>query len=200
MGIDALNAMDKRQRSAVFFDRDGVLNRASVRNGKPYPPRNVAKLDIFPDAPLALAHLKRLGIPLIVVTNQPDVARGSQSRSQVEAIHEALRACLPIDGFFTCYHDDADGCECRKPKPGLLLQAGKAHGLDLQRSFLVGDRWRDIDAGASAGCATIWIDYGYAERAPRSTPNAIVKSLREAVQWITEKLVERENAARETAK
>jgi D-glycero-D-manno-heptose 1,7-bisphosphate phosphatase len=169
---------------AVFLDRDGVLTRALVRGGKPYAPVTPAEMEIDPEAAPALARLKEAGFLLILVTNQPDVARGIARREDVEAMHAALRARLPLDGCFVCYHDDADACACRKPLPGLLTQAAAAHDIDLGRSFLIGDRWRDIDAGAAAGCRTILIDRGYAERAPTSVPNARVRTLGEAVDWV----------------
>lgn len=178
MGIDAL-----KQR-AVFLDRDGVVNRAIVRNGRPYPPANVRELEIFPETAALLTRLKAFGFLLLIVTNQPDVACGRQSRSEVEAIHDALRARLPLDDFFVCYHGDADACECRKPKPGLLLQARSRYGIELENSFLIGDRWRDVDAGSNAGCMTVWIDCGYAERSPAAAPSVVVKSLGDAVRWI----------------
>ena len=134
--------------------------------------------------PEALARLRAAGYRLIVVTNQPDVARGVQTRAAVEAIHaELLARGLPIDDFRVCYHDDADGCDCRKPKPGLLLAAAREEGLDLAASFLVGDRWRDVEAGKRAGCTTVFIDYGYAEP-ERSQPHVRVRSLAEAADWI----------------
>ena len=136
---------------AVFLDRDGVLNRPVVRDGKPYPPASVEELEISPDAPAALAALKQAGFRLYVVTNQPDVARGSATRAAVERIHAALAEALPLDGFYVCYHDDSDRCECRKPKPGLLLAAAAEHGISLRASYLIGDRWRDIEAGQRAG-------------------------------------------------
>ncbi len=121
------------------------------------------------------------------MTNQPDVARGAQTRATVEALHrELLARGLAIDEFRVCYHDDADDCDCRKPKPGLLLAAAEEEGLDLASSYLVGDRWRDIEAGKSAGCATVFIDYGYAER-ERSQPHTRVRSLNEAADWILER-------------
>lgn len=169
---------------AVFLDRDGVLNRAIIRGGKPYPPANLGELEILPDVPDALAALKRCGFLLLVVTNQPDVARGSQQRAVVESIHEALRTALPIDDFFVCYHDDGDACSCRKPKPGLLLQAGGRYRLDLNSSYLIGDRWRDIEAGQAAGCSAVWINRGYAEREPFQAPAMQVKSCMEAARWI----------------
>jgi D-glycero-D-manno-heptose 1,7-bisphosphate phosphatase len=169
---------------AVFLDRDGVLNRVIVREGKPYPPASLAELEILPDVPDALAALKARGFLLLVVTNQPDVARGSQRRAVVESMHSALQAALPIDDFFVCYHDDADACACRKPKPGLMLQATDKYGLELNASYLIGDRWRDIEAGQAAGCATAWIDRGYAENNPSHAPTVRVKSCGEAVRWI----------------
>ena len=169
---------------AVFLDRDGVLNRAIVRDGKPYPPEGLEQMEIPPETAPALAELKQLGFLLLVVTNQPDVARGRQQRAEVEKIHAAIGRVLPIDEFFVCYHDDRDACSCRKPKPGLLLEAAGKYGIELRASYLIGDRWRDIDAGEAAGCATIWIDYGYRERGPSRGPTARVKSLAQAARWI----------------
>ena len=146
---------------AVFLDRDGVINKASVRDGRPYPPKTLGELEIIPGAAAALGRLKRLGFRLIVVTNQPDVARQTQTRDGVEEIHRRIAAEIPIDEFLVCYHDDADGCGCRKPHPGLILAAAEKYGLDLDGCFLIGDRWRDVDAGHAAGCTTILIDYGY---------------------------------------
>jgi D-glycero-D-manno-heptose 1,7-bisphosphate phosphatase len=171
-------------RHAVFFDRDGVLNRAIVRDGKPYPPGSPEELELTAGAAELLERLKRLGLVLVVVTNQPDVARGKQTRAAVEAIHARMAVSLPIDQFRVCYHDDADLCGCRKPKPGLLTRAAAELGLDLQNSYMVGDRWRDVDAGAAAGCKTVWIDDGYLERSPAQAPTHRASSLREAVEWI----------------
>ncbi len=168
-------------RPAVFLDRDGVLNRAVVRDGKPYPPASVDELVIAPDAGDALGRLARAGYRLVVVTNQPDVARGRQRREVVEAIHAALADALPIDEFRVCYHDDRDGCECRKPAPGLLLQAPAA---DMPRSVIIGDRWRDIAAGRRAGVgAAVWMDRGYDEPSPTDY-SARVTSLADAADWI----------------
>ena len=169
---------------AVFLDRDGVINEAILRDGRPYPPACVEELRLVPDAPQALAQLKAAGFELIVVTNQPDVARGTRSRSAVEAMNAALSATLPIDEFCVCFHDDAECCGCRKPKPGLLQDAALRRGIDLRRSFMIGDRWRDIDAGASAGCRTILIDHQYRERGPDHLPDCRVPSLSAAISWI----------------
>lgn len=175
--------IDSGLRRAVFLDRDGVINRAAVRDGKPYPPATVAGVDVLPGVAPALARLKAAGYLLIVVTNQPDVARGTQSRETVEAIHARLASLLPIDEFRACYHDDKDACSCRKPKPGLILEAARDCGVDLGASTMVGDRWRDIEAGRRAGCATVFVDQGYAERGPEG-PDAVVASLEEAAEWI----------------
>jgi D-glycero-D-manno-heptose 1,7-bisphosphate phosphatase len=169
---------------AVFLDRDGVINRATVRDGKPYSPGAVSEVEILPDVPDALRELKSHGYKLIVVTNQPDVGRGLQSREVLDAIHRDLMAKLPLDDLLVCCHTDADLCECRKPLPGMLQEAARKHGIDLSNSFMVGDRWRDIEAGYNAGCRTILIDYGYSERPPEHAPDLIVKSLREAADWI----------------
>lgn len=171
-------------RRAVFFDRDGVLNEAVVRDGRPYPPGGVDELKIIPEAAAALERLKRRGFLLLVATNQPDVARGTQTREIVMQINAALGAALPLDGFYVCWHDDADRCGCRKPRPGLLLEAAVQHSIDLAASFLVGDRWRDIDAGAAAGCRTVLLDWGYRERPPEHPPDFRARSLTAAVDWM----------------
>lgn len=178
MGVGTLT-----MRRAVFLDRDGVLNRAVVRDGKPYPPSGPEQLEILPGVVEACITLRTAGFTLVVVTNQPDVARGTQRRAVVQAINEALRAQVPLDDFRVCYHDELDGCTCRKPQPGLLLQAARDWQIDLASSFMVGDRWRDIEAGRRAGCTTVFIDCGYREP-QRSVPDCSVCSLVEAVDWI----------------
>ncbi len=175
-------------KRAVFLDRDGVLNEAVMRDGKPYPPATAEDVRIAADAPAALELLKGFGLPLIVVTNQPDVARGTQTAAAVEEIHRRIAGALPVDDFLSCLHDDGDGCGCRKPKPGLILDGAGRHGVDPRRSFMVGDRWRDIDAGLAAGCRTVWIDRGYRERGPSAPADARVRSLGEAAAWIAEQI------------
>ena len=169
---------------AVFLDRDGVINRAFVRDGKPLPPPTLQELEVLPDVPEALHDLKSHGYQLLVVTNQPDVGRGKQSRAALDAMHQSLSASLPIDDILVCTHTDEDRCDCRKPLPGMLLEASRTHNIDLAASFMVGDRWRDIEAGYNAGCKTILIDYGYSERPPDRAPDLRVGSLREAADWI----------------
>ena len=189
MGIDSLNASAR----AVFLDRDGVLNEAVIRDGKPYPPATAADVVIAADAPAALEALKRRGLALIVVTNQPDVARGAQTVEAVQAIHDRIRLELPVDDFLSCFHDDRDGCSCRKPQPGLIVEGAERHGVNPHSSFMIGDRWRDIDAGKRAGCRTVWIDRGYRERSPSQLPDARVGSLSEAVTWILQQIDSEEN-------
>ncbi|TAL75480.1 MAG: HAD family hydrolase [Burkholderiaceae bacterium] len=170
-------------RRAVFLDRDGVINLAVVRDGKPYPPANLAALQILPGVSDALQALHLASYLLIVVTNQPDVARGTTSRAVVEEMNDYLSGQLPIDEFRTCFHDNADNCDCRKPKPGALIAAAKLHGIDLAESYMIGDRWRDILAGQQAGCKTIFIDYGYDEKQPESV-DFRVQSLAQAARII----------------
>ncbi len=170
-------------RRAVFLDRDGVINRAVIRDGKPYPPARPEDLSILPGVPEALEDLRRAGFLLLVVTNQPDVARGDQDRAVVDRMHDDLCARLPLDDVLCCFHDDADRCSCRKPAPGLLVDAARRRDIDLSESYMVGDRWRDTEAGIAAGCTTIVIDYGYLERQPVRF-DAKVASLAEAAAWI----------------
>lgn len=173
----------------MFLDRDGVINRAIVRDGKPHPPQSLREVEIVPGAALALQQLHEQGFLLIVVTNQPDVARGTQERATVEAINAHLASELPIDEFLVCYHDDAEACQCRKPKPGGILDAAARHDIDLGSSYLIGDRWRDVEAGQRAGCSSYFIDYGYAERQP-VPPFARVHSLAEAAERIVTRITE----------
>lgn len=170
-------------KRAVFLDRDGVINRAFVRDGKPYPPANLSELEVLPRVEDALVRLHQAGYLLIVVTNQPDVARGTTTQETVEEINRFLASVLPLDEFRTCYHDSADRCGCRKPQPGALLSAARMYGIDLEKSFMVGDRWRDVEAGQRAGCRTFFIDYGYAEKQPEDV-DFRVASLLEAAQII----------------
>ncbi len=170
-------------RKAVFLDRDGVINRAVVNNGKPYPPPTLAEFDFLPGVEQTIRSLRDAGYLVIVVTNQPDVATGIQRREVVEAMHNKIMLAELCDGIKVCYHVDADQCDCRKPKPGMLLEAAREWNIDLSRSFFVGDRWGDVAAGKAAGCYTFFIDYKYQERRPDS-PDTIVGSLQEAGEII----------------
>jgi D-glycero-D-manno-heptose 1,7-bisphosphate phosphatase len=170
---------------AVFLDRDGVLSEAIVRNGKPYAPHAIDDLVIVPGASEATAALRNVGFRLIVVTNQPDIARGKIARVTVDDMNEYVRCTLNLDAVEVCEHDDSDNCDCRKPKAGMLLRAAKRDNILLSESFLVGDRWRDVEAGRRAGCRTVLIGDGYGEGL-RSEPEATVNNFREAVDWILE--------------
>jgi D-glycero-D-manno-heptose 1,7-bisphosphate phosphatase len=171
------------KRRAVFLDRDGVLNASLVRAGKPYAPRTLAEFRLLPGVPEALARLRAAGFLNVVVTNQPDVSSGKARREDVEAIHAFLLKELGIDAIKVCYHTDNEGCACRKPKPGMLLEAARELDIDLARSFLVGDRWRDVAAAHAAGCQALFIDYKYEEKQPDS-PYVAVESLPEAAGYI----------------
>ena len=173
-------------KPAVFLDRDGVLNEAIVRDGKPCPPRDLSELTITSGARAALEELKRKGFSLVVVTNQPDVRRSMASRADVDNINSHLAASLPLDAIEVCEHDDIDRCDCRKPKPGMILRARERLGLDLARSFMVGDRWRDIEAGRRVGCCTVLIGDGYGEPFP-CAPTIKLPSLPRAAAWIIQK-------------
>ena len=172
-------------RRAVFLDRDGVINRAIEREGKPYPPTTLAEFVIFPEVPSACERLKNAGFLLIVATNQPDVGRGTLAKGVVEDIHLHMIADLPIDRVEVCFHagKGASDCDCRKPKPGMLLHAASEMNIDLSRSWMVGDRWRDIDCGHAASCKTVFIDRGYSE-ALKKIPDFSARHLGEAADII----------------
>lgn len=171
-------------RPAVFLDRDGTLNRQVIRDGKPYPPQTVAEFELFPGVPEACARLAAAGYVLVVATNQPDVGRGTQSQAVVEAMHAKLQQAVPqISRVEVCYAAGLDKSappdRRRKPEPGMVLDAAGALDLDLARSWMVGDRWRDIDCGKRARLRTVFIDFGYTEEL-REAPDFIVKTFTEA--------------------
>ncbi|MEY4385792.1 MAG: hypothetical protein RLY20_1075 [Verrucomicrobiota bacterium] len=172
-------------KRAVFLDRDGVINRALERDGKPYPPTSLAEFEILPGVAEACAKLKHAGFLLVVATNQPDVGRGTLAQSVVDSIHAHMAKVLPIDRVEVCFHPGkgASDCDCRKPKPGMLLRAARELGIDLAQSWMVGDRWRDVDCGHAAGCRTVFIDYSYDE-VLRQKPDYKVKNLAEAAEVI----------------
>ena len=151
-------------RRAVFLDRDGVLSASLFKEGRPTAPTRFVDFVLLPGVPEALRTLKDAGYALVVVTNQPDVATGQLPLAELEKMHALLRAALPLDAIKICIHTDRDSCACRKPKPGMLLEGARELSLDLNRSYMVGDRWRDIEAGKAAGCRTILIGDGYGEK------------------------------------
>ncbi len=170
-------------KRAVFVDRDGVLNRAVVRDGRPYPPSTLEEFEILPGVTEALVRLRDAGFLVIGATNQPDVARGAQRREVVEAMNARLLAEMPITEILVCY-EDGDDCPRRKPNPGLLLEAAETYGIDLAASFMIGDRWRDVEAGRRAGCRTVFIDLGYSERKPNPPADHTAPDLPAAAAWI----------------
>jgi D-glycero-D-manno-heptose 1,7-bisphosphate phosphatase len=166
---------------AIFLDSDGVLNTAIMIDGKPAAPTSLAELVIPAEVKPALERLKAAGYLLICVTNKPDVERGLMTQASVDAIYDKMRQELPLDDVFICYHENSD---CYKPKPGLILDAAKKYDVDLTRSYMIGDRWRDIGAGQNATCKTIWIDRAYAEQKPNPPADFTVHSLAEAADII----------------
>lgn len=172
-------------RAAVFLDRDGVLNAASVVDGIPMPPRDPADLRLLDGVVESCTTLADAGLALVVITNQPDIARGTLTAAAVDEMHRQLQQWLPLDDVVVCPHDDADGCTCRKPKPGMILESAERLGLDLARSVCVGDRWRDIEAARAAGVPSVHIDWGHGEPLA-SPPGATFGSLVEAVDHLLE--------------
>lgn len=168
---------------AVFLDRDGVINRTFVRDGRPFAATTLDEFELLPGVAPAIAALKNAGFRVIVVTNQPDVGAGKVAREIIEVMNARVRQECRVDDVRVCYHTEADRCACRKPRPGLLVDAARDWSLDLRRSYMVGDRWRDIGAGHAAGCRTVLIDYNYAEQKAEN-PDIVVKSLGEASQRI----------------
>lgn len=171
---------------AVFLDRDGVINISDVVDGKPYAPRELEDFVLYDGVIDAVDCLKQAGYLVIVVTNQPDVGNGKVRKEIIEQMHDKLRKLMPLDNICVCYHSQIEGCDCRKPKPGMLLKSAKNFVIDLSTSFIVGDRRSDIEAGKAAGCKTIFIDRQYHEPAPQS-PDASCKSLTDAVTFILNK-------------
>ena len=178
-------AISTATKRAVFLDRDGVINRALTRNNKPYPPTSLDEFEILPGVVEACHKLKQAGYLLIVATNQPDVGRGDLEQGVVECIHASMRRELPLDRVEVCYHPGRglSECDCRKPQPGMLRRAAKELNIDLAASWMVGDRWRDIDCGHAAGCRTVFIDYGYDEPL-KQQPDFRAKNLLEAADVI----------------
>jgi D-glycero-D-manno-heptose 1,7-bisphosphate phosphatase len=146
------------RRPAVFFDRDGVLVKPVLRDGIPYAPLRHEDFSLLPGAVEAVALVRNAGFLAIVITNQPEVRRGQLDPALLAEFHQRLREQTLVDDILACPHDDRDHCACRKPKPGMILEAARRHGIDLSRSYLVGDTERDLGAAHSAGLPLILID------------------------------------------
>jgi D-glycero-D-manno-heptose 1,7-bisphosphate phosphatase len=171
-------------RAAVFLDRDGVINRVAIRNGMPHPPSHIEQFELYEDVPDGCARLKDANFLLVVITNQPDVGRGTQSREAVEAMNLKMQSALPLlDRIEICYHAGeryGQPCGCRKPRPGLILRASAELSIDPKMSYVIGDRWRDVDCARAAGCHAIFIQRGYKETL-REAPDFTVVNFNEAV-------------------
>lgn len=174
-----------RLRPAVFLDRDGVIVIPEFRGGRSFPPRRLADFRLYPEAAGSLQRLKQAGFLLAVVTNQPDVGDGLIPRWELDAMHTIMRRELPLDAVKACCHRRGEGCDCRKPKAGMILEAASELGIELSKSFMVGDRRSDIEAGRAAGCGTVFIDLHYAEPRP-DRPDHVVNSIAEAADVIVE--------------
>ena len=174
-------------RAAVFVDRDGVLTEASVVDGVPQSPRRAREMRILPDAAPACEALAAAGLTLICITNQPEIARKNLDPAELRRMNEILQGQLGLDEVVVCPHDDGDGCGCRKPLPGMIIEAARRHDIHLAASFTVGDRWRDVVAGRAAGTLTILVDRGYDEPL-REMPDVTVGGIREAAAWIIEQI------------
>ena len=168
-------------KRAVFLDRDGVLNPMVERSGRWRAPLSMDMFHLYPWAAESVARLRAAGLLTLVVTNQPELSTGELSPAVLDAMHERLRREAGVDAVYVCPHGGADRCACRKPSPGLLLQAAREWGVDVAGSFMVGDRYRDVDAGRAAGCVTILVA-GLEEGPAR--PDHRAADLREAVAAI----------------
>jgi D-glycero-D-manno-heptose 1,7-bisphosphate phosphatase len=169
-------------RPAVFLDRDGTLNVQHVRDGTPFAPLRIEDFVLYEGAQEGCRALKAAGYVLVVATNQPDVGRGDVAQSVIEAMHAHLLRLIPeIDRVEVCY-DPGRGEKSlrRKPEPGMILDAARELGIDLSRSWMIGDRWRDVESGRRAGVKTVFIDFGYSDEVG-SAPDHTVKSFKEAV-------------------
>jgi D-glycero-D-manno-heptose 1,7-bisphosphate phosphatase len=178
-----MSSSKQANRRAVFLDRDGVLNHSKVKNGKPYAPRKLSDFRLLPGAVQAVTDLKSAGYVVIVVTNQPDVGHGLISEATLDAMHSKLRSKVPVDGIMVCPHRQGANCSCRKPKPGMILEAMRRWGITTDGSYMVGDRASDIVAGQAAGLSTIFVDRSYAETVT-AKPNLTVRSLQQAANSI----------------
>lgn len=172
-------------KKAIFLDRDGVINESFVIDGKPFPPRKIKELKII-ESSIEAVKLFKQHFFVFIITNQPDVARGLMHIDDLTAINNKIKELFNVDEIFSCIHDDKDLCLCRKPMPGMILSAAEKYNIDLTQSFVVGDRWKDIEAGIKSGCKTVFIDYNYSEKKPQKY-NYKVKTLLEFAHILLDK-------------
>jgi D-glycero-D-manno-heptose 1,7-bisphosphate phosphatase len=175
--------MSGERTKAVFFDRDGVINGTVFRKGAQRAPQDMSEFAYLDGVASTLAALRDRGYLLLVCTNQPDVARGWQTRDQVLEFHARIERELPVSGIYACFHDDAHDCECRKPKPGLIHQAGRHFNVDYAQSFMIGDRWTDIEAGRAAGCRTVYLRHAH-DSEDAHAPDFEIRSIAELLAII----------------
>tara|TARA_B100001123_G_C15312264_1_gene1024833 strand:- start:953 stop:1564 length:612 start_codon:yes stop_codon:yes gene_type:complete len=183
---------NKLMNKAVFLDRDGVINKIFKKNGLPFSPPNFEQFEILPGVKESIIKFKKLNFYSIIITNQPDVSRGKIKKKTVLKMNDHIKKEIKIDDIFVCFHDDHDNCDCRKPKPGLIHNAIKKWNININKSFMIGDRKKDIDAGKSAGCKTIFLDYNYNEAKP-DKPDFITNTLLDAALIIEKDLITNEN-------
>jgi len=189
-----VTTVDRTER-AVFLDRDGVLVVPEMRNGRGYAPRSLAAFRIYPDAAESLARLKAAGYLLVVVTNQPDIGNGLVSADVVDEMHRLLAQALPIDRIEMCPHSQSEGCDCRKPKPGMLISAARHYGIDLAASVMVGDRFSDMEAGRAAGCRTVFMDLDDVSEVKPMPADFAARSIAEAADVILSAMPSNRGAA-----
>lgn len=173
---------------AIFIDRDGVINQLVSRDGGKYSPRLVTDFQIFPSVPNAIKQIREAGYLVVVVTNQPDISRGLLKPHVLDEMHQLLRAICQVDAIYVCPHDNSDDCLCRKPLPGMLLQAATDLSIDLNNSWMIGDRATDMQAGNAVGLSNIFIASGQEQRSEHTPEKGIVASfitLFEAIQFIS---------------
>lgn len=169
---------------AVFLDRDGVLVVPEIRDGRSFAPRSLGTFRLYPDAAASLARLKAAGYLLVAVTNQPDIGNGIVSVDVVNEMHRLMALALPIDRIEMCPHSQSQACDCRKPKPGMLMSAARECGIDLASSVMVGDRCSDVEAGRAAGCRTVFIDLDHVSEPKPASPDFTVRCIAEAADVI----------------
>ncbi len=171
------------KKKCIFLDRDGVINRSNVKNGKPYAPLRFENFIFLPKVKKSIHQLKKLGFLVILITNQPDISKKKLKISTLDKMNDKIYRNLDVDDIFFCIHSSEDNCNCRKPKTGMLLESQKKYNINLNKSFMIGDRKKDIDSGIKAGCKTIFINRNYNEERP-TRQNYTTTSLYKAVEYI----------------